>query len=248
MMKKSWHCSVCYDTQMSDGERLLLEKLRKGPLKDLSEEQYAIIQKQTDANGIRGLKGSSAQLVYNAIRKIKETVAKYNSNHDDKGRFASGGNGGGIYSLAHANSELSPRMQQQVKDAHTFLDSKKTLDATKMTNAQKIAMAEQMHGSNSPQHLAAVRRFGDAHQTGSGIKHTASNGDNPRNMDSMDIKRPGTVGNPSAEQQMTINHVTSPASSTYIDRPFGGVEFANTWRRAGQPQFTGYVPFSGSSK
>lgn len=127
MMKKSCRCSVCYDTQMSDGERLLLEKLRKGPLKDLSEEQYAIIQKETDANGIRGLKGSTAQLVYNAIRKYDKevkkanpgTVTKYNIHHDDVGRFASGIEGTGIGTNGDDNmaamdaNELRPVRQKR---------------------------------------------------------------------------------------------------------------------------------------
>jgi len=46
---------------------------------------------------------------------------------------------------------------------------------------------------------------------------------------------------PTASQRKLVARITSPASSTYINRPFGGVQFAETWRRASnEPQIIGY--------
>ena len=65
------------------------------------------------------------------------------------------------------------------------------------------------------------------------------NYDNPRAMDNMDTGR--KLDKPTASQRKLVARITSPASSTYINRPFGGVQFASTWRRAdNEPQIIGY--------
>ena len=68
------------------------------------------------------------------------------------------------------------------------------------------------------------------------------NADNPKHMDSMDMGRPQSSYKPTAAQRKLINRVTSPASSTYLsNRPFGGVQFHNTWIKNGK-HVTGYTP------
>jgi uncharacterized short protein YbdD (DUF466 family) len=76
---------------MTDGERLVLDKLRNhpnGPLSTISAEQYHRILQDAEANGIRGLKGASAAIVYNAIQN---TVKKNNSGENIFGIYVNAG-------------------------------------------------------------------------------------------------------------------------------------------------------------
>ena len=60
-------------------------------------------------------------------------------------------------------------------------------------------------------------------------------------MDNMDTGR--KLDKPTAAQRKLVARITSPASSAYVNRPFGGVQFASTWRRrSDQPQIIGYKP------
>lgn len=53
----------------SAGEMRLLSELRAKELKDVPPSEFAIIEREVQANGFKGIKGTTAQLVFNAIRK-----------------------------------------------------------------------------------------------------------------------------------------------------------------------------------
>lgn len=250
---------------MSDGERLLLEKLRKGPLKDLSEEQYAIIQKETEANGIRGLKGSSAQLVFNAIRKIKKTVAKDSSNHNDAS-IAIGDMVGWNSSGGHAMGRVEQIKRNGVINVP---DSKFTIEGTPddpavliriYRNGEKTEtlVGHKMSTLNKgfSKHLT-VEKYNSNHDNigrfssgeGTGV---AVNGDNNMAaMDLMDVKHPPrTKRKLTASEQKILNRITSPATN-YVSRPGDNRRVFQRPFTAGprlQGGVTGYVPFSGPAK
>lgn len=147
----------------SDAEMRLLGELRAKELKDLSDSDFAIVERDVKAFGFKNLKGSSAQIVFNAIRKRDKAMKdmKKHGNHD-----------------------------------------------------------QSTHGSWSG---------------------NPSNGDDPAAMDMMNDK-PYKLPKLTPAQRKIYNRVASPASSAYVERPFGGIEFARTWRTSGQPQITGYKP------
>ena len=147
----------------SDAEMRLLGELRTKELKDLSPADYAVVEREVKASGFKALKGTSAQLVFNAIRKRDKAMK----------------------------------------------DMKK-------------------HGEHDQ----------SSHGSWSG---NPSNGDDPRAMDAMESK-PYKLPKLTARQRKVYNRVTSPVSSAYVDRPFGGVEFARTWRLTSEPHVTGYKP------
>lgn len=53
----------------SAGEMRLLGDLRAKELAKVPNAEYAIIEREVQANGFKGIKGTTAQLVFNAIRK-----------------------------------------------------------------------------------------------------------------------------------------------------------------------------------
>ena len=53
----------------SAGEMRLLSELRAKELAKVPNAEYAIIEREVQANGFKGIKGTTAQLVFNAIRK-----------------------------------------------------------------------------------------------------------------------------------------------------------------------------------
>lgn len=61
----------------SAGEMRLLGELRAKELKDVPPSEFAIIEREVQANGFKGIKGTTAQLVFNAIRK-KDKAEKLN--------------------------------------------------------------------------------------------------------------------------------------------------------------------------
>lgn len=78
----------------SDAEMRLLGELRAKELKDLSDSDFAIVERDVKASGFKNLKGSSAQLVFNAIRKRDKAMKdmKKHGNHDQAshGAWANG--------------------------------------------------------------------------------------------------------------------------------------------------------------
>ncbi|NBR23367.1 MAG: DUF2945 domain-containing protein [Micrococcales bacterium] len=53
----------------SAGEMRLLRELRAKELANVPNAEFAIIEREVQANGFKGIKGTTAQLVFNAIRK-----------------------------------------------------------------------------------------------------------------------------------------------------------------------------------
>jgi hypothetical protein len=225
---------------MSSAELLLLEELRKGPLKDLSEQVFAQIKIDAEKNGIRGLKGTSAQLVYNAIRKRDKEMKKAKSlkNGDMVSWQSSGGKATGrvehimregVLGIPDSSFSIKAKKDDPAVLIRIYKDGKETetLVGHKMSTLNKSLMEK--HGDHDQ----------SSHGSWSDNPHNA---DNPKHMDSMDMGRPQSSYKPTAAQRKLINRVTSPASSTYLpNRPFGGVEFHNSWVKNGK-HVTGYNP------
>ena len=78
----------------SAGEMRLLSELRAKELSKVPNAEFAIIEREVQANGFKGIKGTTAQLVFNAIRKkdkAEKEVMKH-GNHDQAshGAWANG--------------------------------------------------------------------------------------------------------------------------------------------------------------
>lgn len=91
-----------------------------------------------------------------------------------------------------------------------------------------------------------VEKHGEHDQSSHGSWSSGpDSGDDPSAMDTMEDK-PYKVPKLTPAQRKIYNRVVSPASAAYVERPFGGVEFARTWgRKPGEPSVSGYKPFSG---
>lgn len=55
---------------MSAKEAKMLDELRSKELKDLSEAEYKIIRDKVETDGIRTLRGSSAQIVFSDRKSV----------------------------------------------------------------------------------------------------------------------------------------------------------------------------------
>jgi hypothetical protein len=61
---------------MSAKEAKMLDELRAKEMKSLSDSEYKIIREQVESKGIRSLKGSSAQVVFAALRERNKAMKK----------------------------------------------------------------------------------------------------------------------------------------------------------------------------
>ena len=61
---------------MSAKEATMLDELRNKELKALTDSEYASIRSEVESKGIRSLRGSSAQIVFAALRKRNEAMKK----------------------------------------------------------------------------------------------------------------------------------------------------------------------------
>ena len=235
-------------SEASPAQMKLLAELRLKELKDLSDADFAIVEREFKNKGIKGIKGTTAQLIFNAIRKRdkamkKFTKAKSIKNGDMVSWQSSGGTARGrvehvmregVLGIPDSSFSIKAEKDDPAVLIRIFKDGEETetLVGHKMSTLNKSLMEK--HGEHDQ---ASHGSWSD----------NPRNADNPRNMDAMDMGRPQTSYRPTAAQRKLINRVTSPASSTYINRPFGGVEFHNTWRRNGQST-VGYVPKTNNSQ
>lgn len=89
-------------------DKKILKELRKGPMKSMKDDEYAMIEKEVDEKGIAGLKGYAKSMIEKAMREMaysmKDTVKKHGE-HDQAshGNWATGGMGGS------ANGTGAPR-------------------------------------------------------------------------------------------------------------------------------------------
>jgi hypothetical protein len=83
-------------------DKKILKELRKGPMKSMKDDEYAMIEKEVDEKGIAGLKGYAKSMIEKAMRdmaysmkKTLEDFAKHGE-HDQAshGNWATGGMGG----------------------------------------------------------------------------------------------------------------------------------------------------------
>lgn len=186
---------------MKESERNILNLLRETTLSAMPESDFQYIEKAVEQQGLMGLVGS-AQVT------IALAVAKFNDNHDDKGRFATG---------AGSSTGTMPRATPSTASPNGT--------SGRFSNEGMIAHAEQMFGTGSKEHLQAIQRFRTPKVNPNVI--TPSNHGVKTNLDE--------------KQQRTINRVISPAGDYLIrPKPFGGIQFAQTWVKAGEPQIRGY--------
>lgn len=159
----------------SAAQMKLLSELRAKELKDLSPAEYAMVEREVSANGFQDLKGTAAQIVFNAIRKrdkeMKKAIVEKHGSHDQRSHGAWSSGGKGKYNTDDSEGEDSSE-PKNYKD-----------------KAPKIS-----YNSNDTE-----GEFGD-------------NTDDPKWMDEMDVLRP-------------------PKRTPGEKAPFGGINFAATWRR-----------------
>jgi hypothetical protein len=80
-------------------DKKILKELRQGPMKNIKDDEYAMIEEQVNQKGISGLKGYAKSIVEKAMRDMaydmKDAVRKHGE-HDQSshGSWANGGMGG----------------------------------------------------------------------------------------------------------------------------------------------------------
>jgi hypothetical protein len=228
-------------SKASPAQIKLLNELRAKELKDLSAADFAIVEREFQDKGIRGIKGSTAQLIFGAIRERDKEMKKAKSlkTGDMVSWSSSGGTARGkvehimregVLGIPESSFSIKAEKDDPAVLIRIYKDGEETetLVGHKMSTLRKNK---------------SVKKHGEHDQASHGSwSENPKNTDNPRNMDTMDMGRPQTTYKPSAAQRKLINRITSPASSQYLpNRPFGGVEFQNTWVKNGK-QIIGYTP------
>jgi hypothetical protein len=57
-------------------DKKILKELRKGPMKSMKDEEYAMIEKEVDEKGIAGLKGYAKSMIEKAMRDMAYEMKK----------------------------------------------------------------------------------------------------------------------------------------------------------------------------
>jgi hypothetical protein len=57
-------------------DKKILKELRNGPMKNMKDDEYAMIEKQVDENGIAGLKGYAKSMIEKAMRDMAYQMKK----------------------------------------------------------------------------------------------------------------------------------------------------------------------------
>ena len=94
-------------------DQKILKELRNGPMKNMKDEEYAMIEEEVNQKGIAGLKGYAQSMIEKAMRdmayskkKALEDVAKHGE-HDQAshGNWATGGTSGASASAGNAGGD-----------------------------------------------------------------------------------------------------------------------------------------------
>ena len=57
-------------------DKKILKELRKGPMKSMKDDEYAMIEKEVDEKGIAGLKGYAKSMIEKAMRDMAYSMKK----------------------------------------------------------------------------------------------------------------------------------------------------------------------------
>ena len=57
-------------------DKKILKELRKGPMKSMKDDEYAMIEKEIDEKGIAGLKGYAKSMIEKAMRDMAYSILK----------------------------------------------------------------------------------------------------------------------------------------------------------------------------
>jgi hypothetical protein len=80
-------------------DKKILKELRNGPMKNMKDDEYAMIEKEVDEKGIAGLKGYAKSMIEKAMRdmaySMKDAVRKHQE-HDQGSHGAWAGTGGAM--------------------------------------------------------------------------------------------------------------------------------------------------------
>jgi hypothetical protein len=79
-------------------DKKILKELRNGPMKNMKDDEYAMIEEEVNQKGIAGLKGYAKSMIEKAMRDMaydmKDTVRKH-QDHDQASHGSWAGNGAG---------------------------------------------------------------------------------------------------------------------------------------------------------
>lgn len=231
----------------SAAQMKLLGELRAKELKDLTPAEYAMVEREVSANGFQDLKGTAAQIVFNAIRKRDKEMKKARSVAvgDMVSWNASGGTARGKVEhvmregvLGVPDSEFSIKAEKDdpavliriFKDGeetetlvgHKMSTLKKSLEVVKHGQHDQRSHGAWSSGGKGKYNTddsegedsSEPKNYRDkapkiSYNSNDTEGEFGDNTDDPKWMDEMDVLRP-----PSRNEQ-----------------PFGGVNFAATWRR-----------------
>lgn len=137
---------------MSAKEAKMLDELRAKELKALTDSEYQTIRTQVETDGIRALRGSSAQIVFAALRKRDEAMKKrmefdkhQGAGHDQAshGSWAGNGNNSGLGD-AYASSARNKLENafETVRDKSDFANIPNSKKALELLDKTFVALQE----------------------------------------------------------------------------------------------------------
>ena len=91
-------------------DKKILKELRKGPMKSMKDDEYAMIEKEVDEKGIAGLKGYAKSMIEKAMRdmaySMKDTMKKHQEHDQSSHGNWAGSGGASMADIAESMSEL----------------------------------------------------------------------------------------------------------------------------------------------
>ena len=136
-------------------DKKILKELRNGPMKNMKDEEYAMIEEEVNQKGIKGLKGYAKSMIEKAMRDMayamkKETVEKHGG-HDQKTHGAWAGNGAGGKNIQDMSLDDQDEFTSRMTSAKSW-EEQKTIIAefsSRMKKATSVSTGDMVSWNSS---------------------------------------------------------------------------------------------------
>ena len=148
-------------------DKKILKELRKGPMKNMKDDEYAMIEEEVNQKGIAGLKGYAKSMIEKAMRdmaySMKDAVRKHGE-HDQASHGSWAGNGAGGRNIQDMSASDQKEFIDRMSSAKSGAEQRAIIDefvsrqkgGAKGSTPKKIGQDELPDGSSKQGSIATT--------------------------------------------------------------------------------------------
>jgi hypothetical protein len=136
-------------------DKKILKELRKGPMKSMKDDEYAMIEEEVNQKGISGLKGYAKSMIEKAMRDMaydmkKATVGKHGG-HDQKTHGNWAGNGAGGKNIQDMSLDDQDEFTSRMTSAKTYEEQRSIIAefSSRMKKALSVSTGDMVSWNSS---------------------------------------------------------------------------------------------------